>query len=173
MDTKTTLFYISSTQFFLPFAQKLERANLCNNLFNWSGLKLHPRMWVQFHLRHTWIWLCGGRGYNGVHIIIILCCEFGCGSSPDDKNVIMQWTFRYNRRFFTCGCSHLSTNWDMGSVMLLQLDTIACVLFPFGFYGFFSKNIILMCMYVWLAKIKTYLLYLLPFLFNALSLSMV
>ena len=33
--------YISSTQlyyFFLLFAQKLERANPCNKLFNWSGL---------------------------------------------------------------------------------------------------------------------------------------
>ena len=28
-------------------------------------------------------------------------------------------SFRYEKRFFTCGCNHRSTNWDMGSVMLL------------------------------------------------------
>ena len=33
--------------------------------------------------------------------------------------------------FFTCGCSHLSTNCDMGSVILLQLDTIGLI--PIGF----------------------------------------
>ena len=46
------LLYISSTQFnqffFILFAQKLERANPCNNLFNWSGLmdySLIPNLW--------------------------------------------------------------------------------------------------------------------------------
>ena len=33
--------------------------------------------------------------------------------------------------FFTCGCNHQSTNWDMGSIMLLQLDTIGLI--PIGF----------------------------------------
>ena len=30
----------------------------------------------------------------------------------------------YEGRFFTYGCSHLSTNWDIFSVMLSQLETI-------------------------------------------------
>ena len=40
-------------------------------------------------------------------------------------------SLRYEGRFFTCGCSHLSTNCDMGSVILLQLDTIGLI--PIGF----------------------------------------
>ena len=44
-------------------------------------------------------------------------------------------SFRYEGRFFTCGCNHLSANWDMGSVILLQLDTIGLI--PMGF--FFKK----------------------------------
>ena len=40
-------------------------------------------------------------------------------------------SFRYEGSFLTCGCSHLSTNWDMRSVMLLQLDTIGLI--PIGF----------------------------------------
>ena len=40
-------------------------------------------------------------------------------------------TLRYEGRFFTCSCSHLSANWDMGSVILLQLDTIDLI--PMGF----------------------------------------
>ena len=46
-------------------------------------------------------------------------------------------SFRYERRFFTCGCSHLSTNWDMGSVILLQLDTMGLI--PIGFLWIFKK----------------------------------
>ena len=51
--------------------------------------------------------------------------------------------FRYEGRFFTCGCNHRSTNWDMGSVILLQLDMIGLI--PIGF---FSKNIVWMCVSV-------------------------
>ena len=40
-------------------------------------------------------------------------------------------SLRYEGRFFTCGCGHLSTNCDMGSVILLQLDTIGLI--PMGF----------------------------------------
>ena len=40
-------------------------------------------------------------------------------------------SLRYEGRFFTCGCSHLSTNYDMGSVIPLQLDTIGLI--PMGF----------------------------------------
>ena len=40
-------------------------------------------------------------------------------------------SLRYEGSFFTCGCSHLSTNCDMGSVTLLQLDTIGLI--PMGF----------------------------------------
>ena len=40
--------------------------------------------------------------------------------------------------FFTCGCNHQSTNWDMGSVMLLQLDTIGLI--PIGFLWIFFKK---------------------------------
>ena len=36
-------------------------------------------------------------------------------------------SLRYDGSLFTCGCSHLSTNWDKGSVMLLQLDTIGLI----------------------------------------------
>ena len=39
---------------------------------------------------------------------------------------------------FTCGCNHRSTNWDMGSVMLLQLDTIGLI--PIGFLWIFFKK---------------------------------
>ena len=44
-------------------------------------------------------------------------------------------SFRYEGRFLTYGCNHWSTNWDMVSVMLLQLDTIGII--PIGF--FFKK----------------------------------
>ena len=40
-------------------------------------------------------------------------------------------SFRYEGRCFMRGCNHLSTNWDMGSVILLQLDTIGLI--PMGF----------------------------------------
>ena len=40
-------------------------------------------------------------------------------------------SFRYEGRFLTTGWSHLSTNVDMGSVMLLQLDTMGRI--PIGF----------------------------------------
>ena len=47
-------------------------------------------------------------------------------------------SFTYEGRFFTCGCSHRSTNWDMGLVMLLQLDTMGLI--PIGFlWSFFKK----------------------------------
>ena len=36
-------------------------------------------------------------------------------------------SIRYEGSFFTCGCNHRSTIWDMGSVMLLQLDTIGLI----------------------------------------------
>jgi hypothetical protein len=47
-------------------------------------------------------------------------------------------SFRYEGRFLTCGCNHLSTNWDMGSVILLQLDTIGLI--PMGFLWIFFKK---------------------------------
>ena len=47
-------------------------------------------------------------------------------------------SFRYEGRFFTCGCNHRSTNWDMGSVMLLQLDTIGLI--PIRFLWIFFKK---------------------------------
>ena len=31
-------------------------------------------------------------------------------------------SLRYEGSFLTCGCNHLSTNWDIRSVILLQLD---------------------------------------------------
>ena len=40
-------------------------------------------------------------------------------------------SLRYEGNFLTCGCNHLSTNWDMRSVILLQLDTIGLI--PIGF----------------------------------------
>ena len=40
-------------------------------------------------------------------------------------------SFRYDGSLFTSGCSHLSTNWDMGSVILLQLETMGLI--PIGF----------------------------------------
>ena len=43
------------------------------------------------------------------------------------KNSIV--SLRYEVSFFTYGCNHRSTNWDMGSVMLLQLDTIGLRVF--------------------------------------------
>ena len=47
-------------------------------------------------------------------------------------------SFRYEGRFLTCGRSHLSTNWDMGSVILLQLDTMGLI--PIGFSWIFFKK---------------------------------
>ena len=46
-------------------------------------------------------------------------------------------SFRYEGRFFTCGCCHLSTNWDMGSGIMLQLDTMNLI--PIGFLCIFFK----------------------------------
>ena len=34
---------------------------------------------------------------------------------------------RYEGSFLTCGCNHLSTNWDIRSVILLQLDMIGLI----------------------------------------------
>ena len=45
---------------------------------------------------------------------------------------------RYEGSFFTCGCSHLSTNCDMSSVILLQLDTIGLI--HMGFLRIFFKK---------------------------------
>ena len=47
-------------------------------------------------------------------------------------------SFRYEGSFFTNGWSHLSTNCDMGSVILLQLDTIG--LMPIGFLCIFFRK---------------------------------
>ena len=49
-------------------------------------------------------------------------------------------SFRYEGSFFTCGCSHLSTNCEIGLVMLLQLGLI-----PIGFCVFFLESIIWVC----------------------------
>ena len=47
-------------------------------------------------------------------------------------------SLRYEGSFFMCGCNQRSTNWDMGSVMLLQLDTIGLI--PIGvLWTFFKK----------------------------------
>ena len=47
----------------------------------------------------------------------------------------------YEGRFLTYGCSHLSTNWDIFSVMLSQLETVGRI--PIGFlWIFFRKYII-------------------------------
>ena len=43
-------------------------------------------------------------------------------------------SFRYEGRLLTNGWSQLSTNLDMGSVMLLQLDTMGWI--PIEFCGF-------------------------------------
>ena len=47
-------------------------------------------------------------------------------------------SFRFEGSFFTCDCSHRSTNWDMGFVMLLQLDTIGLI--PIGFLWILFKK---------------------------------
>ena len=47
-------------------------------------------------------------------------------------------SFMYEGRFLTYGCNHLSTNWDIFSVMLSQLETMAG--FPFGFCGFSLRS---------------------------------
>ena len=47
-------------------------------------------------------------------------------------------SFRYEGRFLTCGCNHQSTNWDMVSVILLQLDMIGLI--PIGFLCIFFKK---------------------------------
>ena len=47
-------------------------------------------------------------------------------------------SFRYEGRFLTNGWSHLSTNLDMGSVMLLQLDTMGRI--PIGFLWIFLRK---------------------------------
>ena len=71
-----------------------------------------------------------------------------------------------------CGCSHLSTNWDMGSVMLLQLDTIGLI--PIGFLWIFFKKYSL-DVRVCLGGLQksNHVCFKKPFLFNALSLSMI
>ena len=63
-------------------------------------------------------------------------------------------SFRYEGKFFTCGCNHLSTNWDMDSVILLQLDTIGLI--PMGFLWIFFKKIKsgCACLSWWFAKFK-------------------
>ena len=47
-------------------------------------------------------------------------------------------SFRCEGSFFTCGCSHLSTNCEIGSVMLLQLDTMGLI--PIGFLCIFFRK---------------------------------
>ena len=46
------------------------------------------------------------------------------------RNSVM--SLRYEGSFFTCGCNHRSTNWDIGSVILLQIDTVGLI--PIGFF---------------------------------------
>ena len=46
-----------------------------------------------------------------------------------------------DRFFFMYGCSHLSTNWDIFSVMLSQLETVGRI--PIGFCGFSLGSIVL------------------------------
>ena len=45
-------------------------------------------------------------------------------------NSVVSFTY-YEGRLFTYGCSHLSTNWDIFSVMLSQLETMGQI--PIGF----------------------------------------
>ena len=47
-------------------------------------------------------------------------------------------SLRYEGSFFMCGCNQRCTNWDMGSVMLLQLDTIGLI--PIGVLWIFFKK---------------------------------
>ena len=49
------------------------------------------------------------------------------------RKSIVSFSFRYEGNFLMCGCSHLSTNWDMRSVMLLQVDTIGLIHIGFFF----------------------------------------
>ena len=62
-----------------------------------------------------------------------------------DSNSLMNSveSFRCEGSFFTNGWSHLSTNCDVGSMMLLQLDTIGLMLI--GILCIFSRNIVWMC----------------------------
>ena len=53
-------------------------------------------------------------------------------------------SLRYERSFLTCGCNHRFTNWDMCSVILLQLDTIGLIPHRI-FVNFFSENKVWMC----------------------------
>ena len=47
-------------------------------------------------------------------------------------------SFKYEGRHHTYGCSHLSTNWDIRSVMLSQLENIGQI--PIGFLWIFLRN---------------------------------
>ena len=49
-------------------------------------------------------------------------------------------SFTYEGRLFTYGCSHLSTNWDIFSVMLSQLETMGRI--PIGFLWIFLRKYI-------------------------------
>ena len=51
-----------------------------------------------------------------------------------------------------CGCNQRSTNWDMGSVLLLQLDTIGLV--PIGVWWIFKVQSGCACLFRWFAEFK-------------------
>ena len=59
----------------------------------------------------------------------------------------------YEDRFFTYGCNHLSTNWDI-FVMLSHLETMGRI--PIGFCGFSLTSIVLrFCVWWAVCKIGT------------------
>ena len=67
-------------------------------------------------------------------------------------------SFRYEGSFLSNGWSHLSTNLDVGSVMLLQLDTMGRI--PIGFlWIFFKKHSLDVCVCGWFAKFKPCMFY--------------
>ena len=59
-----------------------------------------------------------------------------CGQFRGFMNLVV--SLMYEGRLFMYGCSHLSTNWDIFSVMLSQLETMGQI--PIGFLCIFFRK---------------------------------